>query len=66
MLITEWDNEKAMQVQRREGIEEGEAKQQRETVLAMLEANEPIEKIARYTKLSPAEIEALQSTHYPR
>jgi hypothetical protein len=70
MLITEWSNEKAMRVQRMEGVEEGEvkgeAKKQREIALAMIEDNEPIEKIMRYTKLPQAEIEAMQLMHKTR
>jgi Mg/Co/Ni transporter MgtE len=61
MLLTEWSNEQAMRVQRKEGIEEGEVKKQREMARVMLKDHMPIDLIVKYSGLMPADIQSLQS-----
>ena len=68
MLITEWDTNVAIEVAREEGLEDG-IEQERlkieqeklEIVMDMLAAGEPIEKIAKYTKLPVERIESLKA-----
>ena len=43
----------------KQGIEIGQKQEKREMALEMLAGGEPLEKIARYSKLSIAEIQAL-------
>jgi predicted transposase/invertase (TIGR01784 family) len=68
MLLTEWSNEQAMRVQRREGVAEGEArgeakgeaKKQREIAKKLLTLHIPFDTILEATGLSPADIKSLQ------
>ncbi|MDR0896390.1 MAG: Rpn family recombination-promoting nuclease/putative transposase [Oscillospiraceae bacterium] len=61
MLLTEWSNEQAMRVQRKEGIEEGEVKKQREIAKNLLQMNASYDMVARATGLPLADIQSLQS-----
>jgi predicted transposase/invertase (TIGR01784 family) len=63
MLFTEYNEETALRVSfeegKTEGLTEGEAKVKLETAKKMKEANEPIEKIVKFTDLPIEEIERL-------
>ena len=65
MNIFEYNRELHIQMERKDAWAEGYAEdiQQRRCQIAkaMLDANEPLEKILRYSGLSPEEIERLQS-----
>jgi len=53
--------EKGLQKGRQEGLQEGKEEKARQIALKMLSAGFPIPEIARFTDLSPATIEELQS-----
>ena len=69
MNIFEYNEELHIQMERADAREDGYAEGRADGILtgqlqvakAMLEANEPLEKILKYSGLSPEEIERLQS-----
>ena len=65
MSIFEYNEELHIQMERKDAREEGYAEGTEDGILTMvraiLKANEPLEKILRYSGLSPEEIERLKS-----
>ena len=65
MSIFEYNEELHIQMERNgawaEGYAEGIHQRRCQIAIVMLDANEPLEKILRYSGLSPEEIERLQS-----
>ena len=62
MLVYEFELDKALAVRKKEGRHE----ERRSTALIMLEENEPLEKIVKYSKLPLADILALQKELEPK
>ena len=61
MSIFEYNEELHIQMERADAREEGDAEGVQKIAKAMLKANEPLEKILKYSGLSLEEIKRLQS-----
>ena len=61
MSIFEYNEELHIQMERADAREEGYAEGVQKIAKAMLKANEPLEKILKYSGLSPEEIDRLKS-----